>query len=252
MTPSRDKGFTLVELSIVLVIIGLLIGGILVGNAMIESSKTQAFVRQLGQFDAAVNGFITKFGQLPGDTNKMGTYAGNNDGKIQSWPVFPGSVNSSSGEIGKFWSDLMIGGMSVEDGVSYIDSSGTSNYSPGTYPSAKLGKNASFMTFGAYTNINYYLASNLTASYNPFALTPAFLPNEVMAVDAKIDDAVANTGLVVAFNQALPSYAAPSTGGITTGTTCTTTAAGPTYVTSATTQTCDMRIRIGAITGNLR
>ena len=61
------KGFTLVELSIVLVIIGLLIGGILVGQSLINSAKINAQVRQLQQFDIATNTFKTKFKQIPGD-----------------------------------------------------------------------------------------------------------------------------------------------------------------------------------------
>ena len=65
------KGFTLVELSIVLVIIGLLIGGILVGQSMISTSKIQSFVRQIQQMDVAVSDFKNKYGQLPGNTNLM-------------------------------------------------------------------------------------------------------------------------------------------------------------------------------------
>ena len=49
----KKSGFTLVELSIVLVIIGLLIGGILVGQSLIESAKMNSFVRQVQQIDIA-------------------------------------------------------------------------------------------------------------------------------------------------------------------------------------------------------
>ena len=50
----NKNGFTLVELSIVLVIIGLLIGGILVAQSMIGTAKITAFTRQVQQADIAV------------------------------------------------------------------------------------------------------------------------------------------------------------------------------------------------------
>ena len=49
----KTAGFTLVELSIVLVIIGLLIGGILVAQSMIRTARVAKQVQQLQQFDAA-------------------------------------------------------------------------------------------------------------------------------------------------------------------------------------------------------
>ena len=73
------SGFTLVELSIVLVIIGLLIGGILVGQSLIDSAKINQAVRQIQQYDIAVANFQQNYRQLPGDSNLF-TLAGNNDG----------------------------------------------------------------------------------------------------------------------------------------------------------------------------
>ena len=62
------KGFTLVEMSIVLVVIGLLIGGILVGQSLIESAKINRLVSNIGQYEVAVIQFYKKFKKYPGDS----------------------------------------------------------------------------------------------------------------------------------------------------------------------------------------
>src|SRR6266852_226786 len=62
-----ERGFTLIELSIVLVIIGLIVGGILVGQDLIKAAQLRATITQLERYDATVNTFRTKFNGLPGD-----------------------------------------------------------------------------------------------------------------------------------------------------------------------------------------
>lgn len=74
------KGFTLVELSIVLVIIGLLIGGILVAQSMIETAKGTRLVKDLQQYTIAINLYIESNHNLPGDS-------GEPDGHIGHWAI---------------------------------------------------------------------------------------------------------------------------------------------------------------------
>jgi prepilin-type N-terminal cleavage/methylation domain-containing protein len=64
----NKSGFTLVELTIVLVIIGLLIGGTLVGQSLIDSAKINGSVRQIQQLDIAVQQFRVKYKSWPGDS----------------------------------------------------------------------------------------------------------------------------------------------------------------------------------------
>lgn len=75
------SGFTLVELSIALVIIGLLIGGILVSQSMIETARVQRTFSNLQQYEIAFDNFYTSYKQLPGDSTFF-RFPGNNNGAI--------------------------------------------------------------------------------------------------------------------------------------------------------------------------
>ena len=66
-TSYSQQGFTLIELSIVLVIIGLIVGGVLVGRDMIQAATIRAQVAQIEKYNAAVNTFRLKYNGLPGD-----------------------------------------------------------------------------------------------------------------------------------------------------------------------------------------
>ena len=64
---ARSSGFTLVELSIVIVVIGLIVGGILVGADLIASTQKRAAVTLIEQNKTAVAAFKLKYNCLPGD-----------------------------------------------------------------------------------------------------------------------------------------------------------------------------------------
>src|SRR5688572_26961908 len=106
------KGFTLVELSIVLVIVGLLTAGILVAQSMISTARIQSFVRQIQEFDIAVTNFKTKFNGLPGDSTAMGcsntaqSTCGNNVIEDDSFVTNDNLTLYFNGEAANFWPDL--------------------------------------------------------------------------------------------------------------------------------------------------
>lgn len=87
---SRSRGaFSLIELSIVLVIMGLLIAGVSAGSSLIKGAELRAVVSQSENFKVGVASYYSSRGKLPGDdphpdggtaTNKFG---GNSNGLIQ-------------------------------------------------------------------------------------------------------------------------------------------------------------------------
>lgn len=110
--------FTLIELSMVLVIIGLLIGGILVGKDLIKSSENRAYVSQLVKYTAAVNTFKTKYNCLPGDCANITDYGftnnGDGNGMVSglstqpSWSNADYTINQSDTSVSSYTSWLNI------------------------------------------------------------------------------------------------------------------------------------------------
>jgi len=237
----NNSGFTLIELSIVLVIIGLLVGGVLVGQDLISAAAVRAQISQIEKYQTAVNTFRVKYGYLPGDipdptASAFGFYArgggaqaeGDGNGLIegQNGNVTPG-VSVFCGEAQLFWTDLsqanMIdgGGYSASNltcGNFTVTPSQVANY----LPAAKIGQgNFVFVWSGGWLEIGNYNFGTSQDRYNYFGLSavigssgvPGFggIPfsnvsisaAQAYAIDSKIDDGLPQTGRVLAMYPAL-------------------------------------------------
>ena len=90
--------FSLIELSIVLIIIGLLVAGITGGASLIESAKVKAFYDSLNQYKQAVYTFYSTHDRLPGDFNldgKIGYLSGETIKKEYFKPPYDGTDTSN-------------------------------------------------------------------------------------------------------------------------------------------------------------
>jgi len=119
---SRQQGFTLIELSIVLVVIGLIVGGVLVGRDLVSAAGMRSTIAQVERYNQAANTFRGKYGQLPGDmdANTAASFGfaprwgvrgkGDGNGVIEgacgNYDSCSGGEDSATGEQGTFWSDL--------------------------------------------------------------------------------------------------------------------------------------------------
>ena len=103
------KGFTLVEIAIVLVIIGLLLGGVLKGQELIENGKVKAAVNDFNGISAAFYAYMDRYKQLPGDDAQATTRwaaATNGTGVRSLAALAVGNTFTGAGENQFFFQDL--------------------------------------------------------------------------------------------------------------------------------------------------
>ena len=66
------KGFTLIELAIVLVIIGIILGAVLKGQDLIRNARAKKLIAQTTKWEAFTWSFMDQKGRFPGDTDHNG------------------------------------------------------------------------------------------------------------------------------------------------------------------------------------
>lgn len=185
----NNFGFTLVELSIVLVVIGLLIGGILVGQSLIKSAQIQGVVKQLSQYDIAIRVFRDKFRQWPGDSNLFPN-PGNEDNLIFYNPI------ADEYETGNAWYHLSLGaGLKTAHGVDYQPYNYwgiNTNPNQINFPVFNIDQNTqnpSSLHFYQFDGKNiYYYDQRPNGDHNQANIYDPLKPLDAMAIDTKIDD----------------------------------------------------------------
>jgi prepilin-type N-terminal cleavage/methylation domain-containing protein len=233
----NHKGFTLIELSIVLVIIGLIVGGVLVGRDLINAAEVRATIAQIEKYQTAVNTFRAKYGFLPGDLNAAaatqfgftarGSFAGQGDGNGLIEGVQANATNRNtglspfSGEAEMFWVDLTTAnGLKVNmvDGSFNVNNMLTPPVSVSSaqvvnyFPAAKLGKgNYIYVWSGGWNewwsstspgdSVNYFGISAVVGSPSGFgvmASNTTITVQQAYSIDKKIDDGFPQSGRVMA------------------------------------------------------
>ncbi len=216
---NRRRGFTLIELSIVLVIIGLIIGGVLMGRDLIAAAVVRSEISQIEQYKTAATTFKVKYDCIPGDCSNvqeigLGTNGGpgaNGDGneKIFAWPwVNAAPVDARAREYFNFWYHLQQANMIEGQYKGYTNEQNIGS-GDGYFPVMKAGNGWVFAMSTEFLHPAFpdddidfgnilYLAGLVNPSpdpaYNGFSpVTPVMTAYNI---DQKIDDGLPFSGSV--------------------------------------------------------
>lgn len=229
-----QRGFSLVELSIVLVILGLLTGGILGGQSLIRAAEMRSVRTEHSRHVTALQTFRDKYFAVPGDMNNAtafwgkdntncaaqsgtaatpGTCNGNGDGGV-SW-----GYSVDNGEKHRFWQQLSLAGI-IEG--NYPGTSTATTVVIGTdAPRSKLN-NAGWGVGGALNNAgsgtawgangagvvsgygNYLTFGAQATNNNPIA--GVLKAEEAWNIDTKMDDKQPGRGKVLSYASAGVGY----------------------------------------------
>lgn len=236
-SPMNYRGFSLVELSIVLVILGLLVGGVLSGQSLIRAAELRAATSEYSRYVTAVQSFRDKYFALPGDMNNAtrfwgnlggtncvnnagtaavttGTCDGNGNGIINN----PAAAAGQTSEGYQFWRQLAFAGLIEGTYTGIAGAGGQEDAILGTnVPRSKLnngGWSAWNSTIGAFGDTQTYfmdygnmfeLGSKAAGSRTFRSL---FKPEELWNIDTKTDDGRPGTGKLIARENANFSGAA--------------------------------------------
>lgn len=144
------KGFSLIELSIVIVLVGLLVAGVATGQRLKKEADMRRLVQDVERVQVALNSFYATYDQLPGDFNNATRFwsssaNGDGDGQIS---YLNNSAGAGVSEAGRLFEHLSLAGLYE------------GNFNPGAVLAANTGSSTDMLP--RTIREGYILVTNLT------------------------------------------------------------------------------------------
>lgn len=195
----NHEGFTLVEISIVMIIIGLLIGGTFGGMKLIENMQINSTVQMLNSIESAAITFKDTYGRLPGDMPNTAARlpnctvapcatGGNGDRRLDASLAMQAAITDTS-ERFTFWHHLQAAG---------ITSLGIKNTTD-----MNFGEGQPETALGIGLRMTYWSGNHWSMMTNTIANATAYAPEDLMlngqilrALETKMDDGKPQMGRI--------------------------------------------------------
>jgi prepilin-type N-terminal cleavage/methylation domain-containing protein len=205
----NKDGFTLVEISIVMIIVGLLIGGTFGGMKLIENMQVNKTVQDLKAIESAALTFKDTYGRLPGDITNPAV-------RLPNCTVAPCATGGNGNRTydTAVWSEVMTATMEKFTLWSHLQAADLLNLSTKNTTDLNFGEGQPESPLMGGYRLTRYNGIFAVAGTIPLREAVAFITPEsslalpggsggdcarIQAIDIKMDDSVANDGLFRGF-----------------------------------------------------
>lgn len=201
----HSRGFTLIELMVVLTIISVLLAGVVAGTALIGQAKLQSIVDDITKFKTAIGAFKLKYNQYPGDFQNAYAFFGNtcdaapaNCNGNGNGRIDENVSTASQNEVFRTWQHLNLSemflanlsGQGLRSDTNYVNKLPFSKYANTIYGyiyyTNEFSRQGNGLFIGAATGGDFSL--------------PSIRVQDAQALDLKLDDGIANQGMVYALD----------------------------------------------------
>ncbi len=186
-----NRGFTLIEMAIVLVIIGLLLAGVLKGQELVNNARAKSYASDFRNIPIMLYGYQDKFKAVPGDDSQVSIHLpGATLATTPAGTLGNGVINGAwdtatdSDESCLFWQHVRMAGLAP--GSATVSCAPGSDYWPRNANGGQVGiqSNTAFAT----------MTGTITGSY---IICSKNIPGDfVLQIDAMLDNGDPATGSV--------------------------------------------------------
>ncbi len=224
MKKEKQKGFTLVEITIVLIVIGLLLAGVLRGQQLMNSARVRNLADQSSGIQVAYYNFFDRFRNLPGDMTCTAATTAVGIGVSPSGTACTINVGGDANgridsvtEAAAVWAHLSVAGFltGIYDGLVADDSASPA---AATYAATVSNNGVPANAFQGAIMLAHshdYVKGNARDSF--VRLTYSFggkVPAALLRdLDQKLDDGIAGSGLIRSASEATDAAVAQGTFG---------------------------------------
>ena len=207
LNKSKKSAFSLIELSIVLIIIGLLVAGVTGGASLIESAKIRTVMNELMEYKRAIYTFRVAKERLPGDLNGSGKI-GYESGQEYDDSSFSGNYVASNINYGvpdsrsAPYVDMYLEKVIDFEPKKTFAKSGVLGYTNGGVPISKISSNYFFIdyVFGDGSDnitIKKAVLGAKTGNYLRWHTIKSDGKSKFYkTIDLKLDDGIYNSGII--------------------------------------------------------